>query len=236
MEQSENRFFKYIWRFNALVIAGAAVVCMMVGVYFIAQIFKEETRERHVTNVVNVGENAEVNEDFVFGYPDTMVGTDYVKIPLYRDQPYDMQYYSKSSEWNEVNYLFLNASNNESKWLLDGTNQLFISDISLSDKLEDRPTETNKTVGFVYELVEDDSDDDGRLTNRDAITISTSNTNGTQYKKLIEGIDRLYSVRQIADDKLLVLYQKNKETVSELYSVPSMKQISQQKIPQVNLK
>jgi hypothetical protein len=236
MEQSENKFFKYIWRFNALVIAGAAVVCMVVGVYFIILIFKEETRERRVTDVVNVGENAEVNEDFVFGYPDTMVGTDYVKIPLYRDQSYDMQYYSKSSERNEVNHLFLNASNNESKWLLDGTNQLFISDMALSDKIEGLSTETNRTVGFVYQLVEDDSDDDGRLTNKDAITISTSNADGTQYKNLIEGIDRLYSVRQIADDKLLVLYQKNEETVSELYSVPSMKQVSQQKIPKVNLK
>jgi len=236
MEQSENKFFKYIWRFNALVIAGAAVLCILIFSFAAIKIFMDETRERHVTNVVNVGENAKVNEEFVLGYPDTMAGTDYVRTPLYRDQSYDMSYYLKSSGGDEVNYLFLNASNNESKWLLESTNQLFISDTVLSDKLKNLPAETNKAVGIVYSLVEKDSDGDGRLTNKDAITISTSSTDGTQYRKLIEGIDRLYSVKQITDDKVLVLYQKNKETVSELYSIPSMKQLSRHNIPQVNLK
>jgi len=32
---------------------------------------------------------------------------------------------------------------------------------------------------------------------------------GTNYRKLIEGVDQLYSVKQIADDKVLVLYQMN---------------------------
>jgi hypothetical protein len=235
MEKGENKFFRFVWRFNALAIAGAAVLCISVGSFAAIRIFMDATGERHVTNVVNVGENVKVSEEFVLGYPDMMTGTDYVRIPLYLDQSYDMSYYSKSSGGNEVNYLFLNVSNNESKWLLEGTSQLFISDTVLSDKSKDLPDEASKTVGFVYALVEKDSDGDGRLTNKDAITISASNADGTQYTKLIEGIEWLYSTRQIADDKFLILYRKNKETVSVLFGVPSMKQIASQKLQLVNV-
>lgn len=235
MEQNENKFFKYIWRFNALVISGAAVLCILLGSFAAIKVFRGETQERHVTNVVNVGTQEKAKGEFVLGYP-KIDGADYVRIPLYRDQSYDMSYYSKSSGGNEVNYLFLNSSNNESKWLLENTNQLFISDIVLFDKLKNASAETNKAVGIVYTLVEKDSDGDGRLTNKDVITLSTSAIDGTNYRKLIVDIERLYSVKQIAHDKVLVLYQKNKETVYDLYSIPSMKQLSQRNIPQVNLK
>jgi hypothetical protein len=52
---------------------------------------------------------------------------------------------------------------------------------------------------------------------------------------LIEGVDQLYSVKQIADDKVLVLYQKNRETVSALYGVPSMALLMQASVPKVSL-
>lgn len=50
-----------------------------------------------------------------------------------------------------------------------------------------------------------------------------------------EGIERLYSIQQIADDKVLVLYQKNQQTISELYNVPAMVRLQQSSIPKVNL-
>ena len=52
---------------------------------------------------------------------------------------------------------------------------------------------------------------------------------------MIEGVDQLYSVKQIADDKVLVLYQKNRETVSALYSVPSIALLTQTSVPKVSL-
>lgn len=235
MEQNENRFFKYLWRFNALVIAGAAVLCILIGSFAAIMIFKEETGVRHVTNVVNIGGRPQVKEEFILGYPDVMTGTDYIKIPLYRDQHYEMSSYSKKSGGNEVNYLFVSASSNEGRWLLETTDQLFISETILSERLKNLPAEEAKVLGVVYSLVEKDSDGDGRLTNRDLITVSASDAGGRSYRELIEGIERLYAIRQIADDKFLVLYQANKETISGLYSVPSMTQISQQKIPQVRL-
>lgn len=235
MEQNENRFFKYIWRFNALAIAGAAVLCILLGSYLAIELFKNETRERRITNVVNVGDQAKLKEEFALGYPDILPGTEYVRIPLYLDQSYDMSHYSKSSSGNEVNFLFLKTSNNESRWLLEKTNQLFISDLILYDKFEAAPTGAAKASGIIYAMVERDTDGDGRLTDKDIITVSKSDVDGRNSENLIEGVERLYSVKQIADDKFMVLYQKNRETISELYSTPSMTQISQRKIPHVKL-
>lgn len=235
MDQSENKFFKYVWRFNALIIAGAAAIFVfLLGGSIVIDLFQNKTRERGVANVVNLGGSGKADEKFVLGYPARIVGTHYVKIPLYRDQSHDRSDYASSSQKTEVNYIFLNASTNESKWLLENTNQLFISDTALTEK--SLPAETSKAVAIVYTMVDNDSDGDGRLTTKDLITLSTSNIDGTDHRKLIQGIDRLYSVTQTADDKVLVLYEKNRETLSELYSVPSMKQLSQQKISQVNLK
>ena len=230
-----NKFFKYVWRFNAFVIAGAAILCILLGGFAAMKIFIDETRERHVTNVVNVGEQTKVKDKFVLGYPYTIEGTDYVRVPLYRDESYDMSYYSKSRGGNEVNYLFMNSGNGENKWLMQATNQLFISDIVLLEKLKTSRDENNKAVGVVYALVEKDTNGDNRLSDKDAITIGTSSLDGSSYKKLIENIDRLYALKQIADNKVIVLYQKNKNTMSEVYEVPSMKKVSGTPIPKVNL-
>ncbi len=56
MQQYENRFFRIVWRFNALGIAGVAIFSVLLGSYLVYEIFKTKTRERQVTNVVNVGE------------------------------------------------------------------------------------------------------------------------------------------------------------------------------------
>ena len=88
---------------------------------------------------------------------------------------------------------------------------------------------------MIYSVVERDSNGDNRLTDKDAVSLATSAVDGTNYRKLIEGIERLYSVQQIADDKMLVLYQKDQTTLSELYSVPAMVRLQQSSIPKINL-
>jgi hypothetical protein len=235
VKHSENGFFKYVWRFNALAIAGATIVCILLGFYAAVTIFKEETRSRRVTNVVNVSEKDKVSEEFALGGPTIIAGTPYVRVPLYREQSYSASYYSKRTEQNVVNYLFLNISTNDSRWLFERAGQLIIDSQVLFSKLRNSPDEPHTGVGVVHIVVERDSNGDNRLTDKDAVSLAASTVDGANYRKLIEGIERLYSVQQIADDKVLVLYQKNQQTVSELYSVPSMQRLMQASIPKVNL-
>jgi hypothetical protein len=112
---------------------------------------------------------------------------------------------------------------------------LVLDSHTLFDKLKDANDPSRTVVAVVHVVVEKDTDGDKRLTEKDAISLATSATDGTNYRKLIEGVDQLYSVKQIADDKVLVLYQKNRETVSALYGVPSMALLMQASVPKVSL-
>ena len=234
-----NRFFDYVWRFNALAIAAAAILCLLLGLYAGVSIFKQETRTRRVTNVVNIGDKDKISEEFTLGTPSIIAGTQYVRAPLYRGQSYSgstASYYSKSSEQNVVNYLFLNSSTNESWWLFENAGQLLISSQVLSNKLKKTiPDEQNAAIAILYTVVERDSNGDNRLTDKDAVSLAASDVDGTKYRKLIEGIERLYSVQQIADDKVMVLYQKDQTTLSELYSLPAMVRLQQSSIAKINL-
>jgi hypothetical protein len=235
VQQSENGFFKYVWRFNALAIAVAGTTCILLGFYAALTNFKEETRPRRVTNVVNVDQQDKVSEEFSLGTPSAIAATSYVRVPLYRGQSYSVgSIYSKGSQ-QVVNLLFLNSSTNESRWLFNGVGQLLLDSHDLFNKLKDAPDQPRAAVAVVYVIVEKDTNGDKRLTEKDATTLAASAADGTNYRKLIEGIDQLYSVKQIADDKVLVLYQKNRETISELYGVPSMAPLMQASVPKVSL-
>jgi hypothetical protein len=235
--QSDSRFFKYVWRFNALAIAVASILMVVLGLYAAATIFKAETRPRQVTNVVNVGEKDKISEEFTLGSVQTIEGTPYVQIPLYRGQSYASagSLYSKTSERNTANYLFLNTATYESRWLFDGAGQLITDSEVLFSKLKRSPDEARTGVGIILTIVEKDSNGDNRLTDKDAVSLAVSDVDGGRYRKLVEGIERLHVVRQIADDKVLVLYQKDQETVFELYSLPSMTRLQRSSITKLKL-
>lgn len=230
----ENKIFKYIQRFNTLAFAGAATICIFAGIYTVINYLNYLSMKAgllQTTNIVNVGGQEKVSGAFKFGNPVPMTGSDYVRISLMRDPDHQTSSYTEISK--DVNYLFLDISNNKSKWLLEKTDQLFVSNLYLQDSLERDSAEKVKITGILYALVEQDTDKDGRLTQKDAICLSTSRTDGSQYRRLIQGIDKLHSITQISAEKVLVIYQKNNETISALYSIPSMNLISQSAVPQI---
>jgi hypothetical protein len=237
MNGSENRFFRYVWRFNALAIACASMGFILLGAYAAVSILKEETRVRRATNVVNLGEKETVTEEFSLGRPDIVTGTSYIRVPLRRGQSFGggSFYYSKNTE-QIVNYVFLNTSTSESRWLFEHAGQLVLESHFLYSKLRSAVEESRQSVGILYVVVDKDSNGDGRLSEKDAATVMASAVDGTDARKLIEGIEQLYAVQQIADDKVLVLYLKNTQTVSALFSVPALAPLTQVNIPKVGLK
>jgi hypothetical protein len=235
VQPSESRFFKYVWRFNALAIAGAATTCIVLGLSAGWSIFNAEPRPHRATNIVNVDQEDKASEEFSLGNPSAIAGISYVQVPLHRGRRYGVGSIYSGGSQQVVNLLFLNISTNESRWLFNGVGQLVLDSHTLFNKVKDANDPSRAAVAVVHVVVEKDSDGDKRLTEKDAICLATSATDGTNYRKLIEGVDQLYAVKQIADDKVLVLYQKNRETVSALYSVPSMALLMQASVPKVSL-
>jgi hypothetical protein len=236
MEQSENRFFQYVWRFNALMIAGSSVVVVLLGLYAAVQIFKTDAGSRRATNVVDVGDKDPVADEFSLGGASSIEGTLYVKIPLFRGQsPTASSYSFKGGTRNAVNYLFVDTSSGESRWLFEGAGRLIIESEVLFNKLRNSPGASRLGIGVVYTLVEKDSNGDNRLTDKDAPSLVFTGIDGSKYQKLIDKAERFYYVGQVADDKLLVLYQTNQESVVELYALPSMTRLQQSRIAKIKL-
>lgn len=231
-QPSESRFFKYVWRFNALAIAGAAIGVILLGLSAGLSIFNAEPRPHRATHIVNVDQEDKASEEFSLCNPNAIAGISYVQVPLYRGRRYGVGSIYSGGSQQVVNLLFLNISTNESRWLFNGVGQLVLDSHTLFNKLKDA---NDPSRAVVHVVVEKDTDGDKRLTEKDAISLATSATDGTNYRKLVEGVDQLYSVKQIADDKVLVLYQKNRETVSALYGVPSMALLMQASVPKVSL-
>lgn len=237
MQESENRFFRYVWRFNALAIAVATTICGLLGLYAGFSIFGE-TRPSRPANFVKADVQDKVSEEYWLGTPGVTPGTSFVRIPLFRGPqsygPSSLRLKSGGAR-SVVDLLFLNIANNESRWLFNGVGQLIVEERSLFNKLREFPDQPRTAVGVIYTVVEKDSNGDSRLTEEDAVSLATSAVDGSGYRKLIEGIDQLHSVQQVSDDKVLVLYQKGQQIISELYSVPAMAPLSQVGIPKVNL-
>ena len=236
MTRKANRFFRNLWRFNAITLAGATVLFIVAALFFVAVLLQDQARPRQVTNVVSVGEQEAASNEFSLGSPGVISGTPYVQVSLIRGQlggPGSM--YPRRSDRNVVNLLFLNISTNETRWLFEGAGQLIIESHSMFNRMKTSPDDTRSPVGTFYVVVDKDTDGDKRLSERDALSLAASAVDGTGYRKLIEGIEQVYAVQQVADDKALVLYLKDKQTFSQLFSLPGMQPLNQAIIPKVGL-
>jgi hypothetical protein len=110
----ETRFFRFVWRFNGLVLMLAGVLSIGVLGFAGYEIYKDVVRKRSTRNIVNVAENQPVDEKWRLGDLIKIEGSSYVMIPLHSDQSYAQAYYSKSSQ-STRNILFINSATNDKK-------------------------------------------------------------------------------------------------------------------------
>ena len=226
-----DRFFSRVWRFNAFAIASATVLFVLMVLFLAGSILYDQARPRQVTNVVNVSDQDAGSNEFSLGTPGVIAGTPYVQVSLSRGSyagPGSL--YPKRSDRNVVNYLFVNISTNESRWLFQGAGQIIVDSYVMFNRLKTASDDARMTVGSFHVVVDRDTNGDQRLSEQDAVSLAASAADGTNYRKLIEGIEQVYSVQQVAADKALVLYLKDKQTMSALFGLPSMVPLMQSSI------
>jgi hypothetical protein len=201
----ESRFFKFIWRFNGLVIMVAGVLAIGVLAFAGYKIVGDATRERSTHNIVNVQVDKTIEEKWKLGYMSHIQGSSYVMIALNSDQSYAQSYYSKSTS-SARNYLFINGQNNERTWLFE-TNQYLVTDTDILSVKESGSNE-QKVEAILYRVVKKDTNNDHRLTDDDLLSIGLSLPSGKGYKELLDGIEVFVGQNHIEKNKVLVVFQK----------------------------
>ena len=229
MEQ--NRLFKWVWRFNSLLIAVAGILAIAVTLYLLYEIRQTAIRERNTFNTVNVEQTSTVRENWQLSYIAEVKGTPMLLVSLNSDQSYEQSYYSKSATASR-NYLFINTQSNSSKWLLPHNNYLFLYKELISDIVQKEKSSTVQAILFT--LIKSDTDGDLRLTDNDVKTIALSRPNGTDYHEVLTGIDRLVGKRLISTNTLLLIYQRNNMHYSAYINLTDFKLDNETALPLVN--
>ena len=226
-----NKFFRTIWRFNSLVISAAGVLAIAVLLFVSYKLYKDVTRERNTQNIVNLEESPEVRENWRLGQLSEVVDGQVFMVPLYSDQTFSREYFSKSS--NSVrNYLFIDAKSHERRWLFKHTDYL----IESNSKLRLGDYDSRKPVqAIIYELVKIDSNHDSRLTPKDLITVAITKPDGSEYKEIISEVNQVIDWKLLSKKSLLIIFQKDQVTYSGILDLNSKKLENISQIPSVGL-
>lgn len=203
----ENRFFKFVWRFNglALMIAGILAIGLLLVAGFI--MIKEMSRNDIPTNIINVQQETNSTEILELGHLRSIQGSSCVVVSLTSEPKGQSKSFGSSYSSSSVkNYLFINNKNNTQSWLFKD-NKFLIH--SMSFLPEDEYNKNDQDVeAILYRIVKDDSNNDKSLSRRDLQTIALSLPDGTKYREVIDGIDNFIGQKLIEKDILLIMYQK----------------------------
>jgi hypothetical protein len=201
----DSRFFRFVWRFNGLVIMIAGVLAIGVLAFTGYAIYKDVTRDREARNIVNVQEENDSKKSWQLGYMTGIDGSPYVMVPLNSVQDYADSSYSDSSS-SARNYLFINSQDNAKHWLFD-TNEYVIANTELLSE-KDYDAADRKVRAILYRIIKADSNNDQRLTDDDLQAVALSLPDGKGYKEILSDIDLFVGSRLVDEDKLLIVFQR----------------------------
>ncbi len=212
----ENKFFRLVWRFNSLVFMVAGLLAIGMLGFAGYQMFQDVIRDRTTRDIVNLQEEQTVDERWELGYMQNITGSPYVMVPLYSNQSYSQSYYNKSTD-SIRNYLFIKRGNNEKHWLFP-TNEYLILDANLLvEENSDAPELEVKAI--LYKVVEEDTNNDKRLTNEDVMVVALSKPDGQEYKKILSGVDVFVGHQLFDEDTMLIVYQRGNVAYSASVSL-----------------
>ena len=112
---TSRRFFATVWRANAIMILFTAVLACAVLSFGAWQIYREATRTRQATGVLNVAEEQIDRSKVELGRFEAITGTDVLRAPLQLEQVYGFSSCSKEAT-SVQNYLFYDSADGSTHW------------------------------------------------------------------------------------------------------------------------
>jgi hypothetical protein len=198
-----SKFFRYLWRINALIIFGAGIVLIGVLVFAALKIGQEVFRTREVRNVVNVEQGAGMKESLSLAHGQRIRGQTCLMVAMQSDQDYQQAYFKKSTKATR-NYMFIAGDASSATWLFPHNSFLVNEATQLPSEIYGREGEPTKAILFV--VTKGDTDGNHRITPDDLSVVALTRPDGRDYKEIAKDVVRVIS-HEIANDKLLLIYQ-----------------------------
>jgi hypothetical protein len=222
-----NRFFRLLWRFNALAIAVCGLLGLFVGSIVAVQLARDVFRmpyqardiARTNTEAPAGGANG-VQEKLSVSSFSRINGTHVLWAPVTVDQTYDYRYSSKEAA-STRNYVLYDTATGTTRSLLDNNRQIVLEARELR-----RPESDMKAPleALFFALVENDSNGDGLLTSTDKISIALCRPDGQGLTKIGKAIGRTIG-ELVSDDgrTLIVMQDDNGHITATHIDLPSFK-------------
>ncbi len=109
------------------------------------------------------------------------------------------------------NLVFLDSASLESHRLFE-TNEYTVFEAKqypLSNQEPKGKKKNKKIARFVYQILKQDTNEDGYLGSDDHRTIGLSDAFGKQYVEVLTGISQLLNLKHLSSDRMLAVYVKN---------------------------
>lgn len=201
-----------IWRINAylILIAGVLAVGLMVAV--LAGLVRDWLSPRTISNVVAPANDAQLREELM-SYRLRNAQGDTVVLDVLADQRLDAAYYSSKTAADTVrNQVFVKLADGSSArlladnrglitgiWVVRGTRVILSHHGSEHDEM---PEPAQPVRARLYEVVEQDSNGDARLSARDVRRLLLARADGSAPATLAEGIAQLHGATLGAANEL----------------------------------
>lgn len=203
----DSRFFRTVWRFNAIVIMATGIIAIAFLVFACLMVYKELGRDRSVRNIVNIEEAAGESELWELGRITDVQGSSVIMLPLHSEQSYSRGSYNKSTS-SVRNYLFMDTLNNEKHWLLSHNNYLITNAEQLPG--EQYGEDPKDAAAIIYKIIKSDTSGDGLLTESDLQTLALSKADGALFTEFAKDIDHLVGYKTTNSNSVLVIFQRDK--------------------------
>jgi hypothetical protein len=212
--------FAWIWRVNSVVILAVGVVGLFVLMFAAAVIYKDMTRKREASGVINVTEQEIDAEKVTLGEFREVEGTGILRAPLNLEQEYAFGSVGSKGTDSLQNFLHFDLRTNESYWLIPGYRGLILEAEQIPPRTFDE--KERNPVAYAYVLVEKDSNGDGKLTRNDDKSIGVALSTGKNFARLPIKAEYFHGAHLKGESSMVVLYTSEARLHVVELALPSM--------------
>lgn len=197
---NQRKFFAWVWRFNALVIAGAAMVVILVGAYLFLQIALHETRTVQKRSVASAPAATRAPETLRLGRFSWLVQGRSMWAPIQSSQSYGLRIGSKRTVSTRNRIIYDVASGTQRALLPDNKSVIFSARALRygPGRGAEKPL-----MAILLVFADKDTSNDGFISYSDQKVIALTRPDGTGLKRLdVKGSPGV--VEMLGPDSLLL--------------------------------
>jgi hypothetical protein len=224
--QNAEKYFRYLWRFNAIAMA---VIGFAVVIAFVANLLSPLWSAPHSGPA---GSFAPIPKSAEHGYTYELA-RDAVRLSGTREEIFVLKRWKGGPEARDVNLLVVNNLSAASHWLFRGTDRTILArdEVHASDVADFNAY--SPVVAIVLTVADADTNKDDKLDGKDRRSLYFYRVGAASAVKFFTA-DRVLVAQQAGADRYLVIYENGDKAAAQLFSLLDFKPLSQSPLPDVS--